>query len=43
VQYVAVAAGGLSANAWPRLMSRLGRTQFGDVIAIFALPASGNR
>jgi glucose dehydrogenase len=37
VQYVAVAAGGLSANAWPRLMSRLGRVQFGDVIAIFAI------
>ena len=39
VQYVAVAAGGLSANAWPRLMSRLGRTPFGDTLAIFALPA----
>jgi PQQ-dependent dehydrogenase (methanol/ethanol family) len=38
VQYVAVAAGGLSANAWPRLMALLGRPQFGDVIAIFAVP-----
>jgi alcohol dehydrogenase (cytochrome c) len=38
VQYVAVAAGGLSANAWPRLMAKLGRPQFGDVVAIFALP-----
>ena len=38
VQYVAVAVGGLSANAWPRLMARLGRPAFGDVIAIFALP-----
>ncbi len=37
VQYVAVAAGGLSANAWPRLMTALGRPQFGDVIAIFAV------
>ena len=37
VQYVAVAAGGLSANAWPRLMATLGRPQFGDVIAIFAV------
>jgi alcohol dehydrogenase (cytochrome c) len=38
VQYVAVAAGGLSANGWPRLMAKLGRPSFGDVIAIFALP-----
>jgi len=38
VQYIAVAAGGLSANAWPRLMEKLGRPVFGDVIAIFALP-----
>ena len=38
VQYVAVAAGGLSANGWPRLMARLSRSSFGDVIAIFALP-----
>lgn len=38
VQYVAVAAGGLSANAWPRLMAKLGRPAFGDVVAIFALP-----
>jgi len=38
VQYVAVAAGGLSANGWPRLMARLGRPAFGDVVAIFALP-----
>jgi len=38
VQYIAVAAGGLSANAWPRLMEKLGRPAFGDVIAIFALP-----
>jgi glucose dehydrogenase len=37
VQYLAVAAGGLSANAWPRLMAKLGRPQFGDVVAIFAL------
>jgi PQQ-dependent dehydrogenase (methanol/ethanol family) len=37
VQYVAVAAGGLSANGWPRLMAKLGRPSFGDVIAIFAL------
>ncbi len=37
VQYVAVAAGGLSANGWPRLMARLSRSSFGDVIAIFAL------
>jgi len=32
-----VAAGGLSANGWPRLMAKLGRPAFGDVIAIFAL------
>jgi hypothetical protein len=38
VQYVAVAAGGLSANAWPQMMAGLGRPAFGDVIAIFALP-----
>jgi hypothetical protein len=38
VQYVAVAAGGLSANSWPRLMAKLGRPAFGDVVAIFALP-----
>ena len=38
VQYVAVAAGGLSANGWPRLMAKLGRPAFGDAIAIFALP-----
>jgi glucose dehydrogenase len=38
VQYVAVAAGGLSANGWPRLMAKLGRPAFGDTIAIFALP-----
>jgi hypothetical protein len=31
-------AGGLSANGWPRLMAKLGRPAFGDVIAIFALP-----
>jgi alcohol dehydrogenase (cytochrome c) len=37
VQYVAVAAGGLSANGWPQLMAKLGRPSFGDVIAIFAL------
>jgi len=37
-QYIAVAAGGLSANAWPRLMEKLGRPVFGDVIAIFAIP-----
>jgi alcohol dehydrogenase (cytochrome c) len=42
IQYVAVAAGGLSANGWPRLMSKLGRTQFGDVIAIFAVPDGGH-
>jgi PQQ-dependent dehydrogenase (methanol/ethanol family) len=39
VQYIAVAAGGLSANGWPRLMAKLGRPAFGDSIAIFALPA----
>lgn len=38
VQYVAVAAGGLSANGWPRVMAKLGRPIYGDVIAIFALP-----
>ena len=38
VQYVAVAAGGLSANGWPRVMAKLGRPAYGDVIAIFALP-----
>lgn len=38
VQYVAVAAGGLSANSWPRLMAKLGRPIYGDVIAVFALP-----
>jgi len=43
VQYVAVAAGGLSANGWPRLMAKLGRPSFGDVIAIFALPDQGPR
>jgi PQQ-dependent dehydrogenase (methanol/ethanol family) len=43
VQYVAVAAGGLSANSWPRLMTKLGRPQFGDVVAIFALPDKAGR
>jgi len=43
VQYVAAAAGGLSANGWPRLMAKLGRPSFGDVIAIFALPDQGPR
>ena len=38
VQYIAVAAGGLSANSWPRVMARLGRPVNGDVVAIFALP-----
>jgi hypothetical protein len=39
VQYIAVAAGGLSANDWPRLMAKLGRPAFGDTVAIFALTA----
>jgi outer membrane protein assembly factor BamB len=43
VQYVAVAAGGLSANGWPRLMARLGRPAFGDTIAIFALTEGDRR
>jgi glucose dehydrogenase len=43
VQYVAVAAGGLSANAWPRLMAQMGWPAFGDVIAIFALPDKARR
>jgi hypothetical protein len=38
VQYFAVAAGGLSANSWPRVMAKLGRPVNGDVVAIFALP-----
>jgi glucose dehydrogenase len=38
VQYVAVAAGGLSANGWPLMMARAGRPLNGDVVAIFALP-----
>lgn len=39
VQYVAVAAGGNGADGNPALMSELGRPQYGDVVAIFALPA----
>jgi alcohol dehydrogenase (cytochrome c) len=37
VQYVAVAAGGNSANGNPDILTRLGK-QFGDAVAIFALP-----
>ena len=37
-QYVAVAAGGVSANGLQRLMADKGRPPFGDVIAIFAIP-----
>jgi alcohol dehydrogenase (cytochrome c) len=43
VQYVAVAAGGLSANGWPRVNGKLGRPVYGDVIAIFALPDKAGR
>ena len=43
VQYIAVAAGGLSANSWPRVMAKLGRPANGDVIAIFALPDKAGR
>jgi PQQ-dependent dehydrogenase (methanol/ethanol family) len=42
VQYVAVAAGGLSANGWPLMMARAGRVMNGDVVAIFALPDNKN-
>jgi len=38
VQYVAVAAGGVGANGYERMLQLKGRPQFGDVIAIFALP-----
>jgi alcohol dehydrogenase (cytochrome c) len=38
VQYVAVAAGGAGANGYERMLQLKGRPQFGDVIAIFALP-----
>lgn len=37
VQYVAVAAGGNAANGNPDIMKRIGK-QFGDTVAIFALP-----
>jgi alcohol dehydrogenase (cytochrome c) len=37
VQYVAVAAGGNSANGNPDINARLGK-QYGDAVAIFALP-----
>jgi PQQ-dependent dehydrogenase (methanol/ethanol family) len=37
VQYVAVAAGGNAANGNPDINTRLGK-QYGDVVAIFALP-----
>ncbi len=37
VQYVAVAAGGNSANGNPDLMNEIGK-QFGDTVAIFAIP-----
>jgi alcohol dehydrogenase (cytochrome c) len=37
VQYVAVAAGGNSANGNPEINARLGK-QYGDAVAIFALP-----
>ena len=37
VQYVAVAAGGVGANGYERMLQLKGRPQFGDVIAIFAL------
>lgn len=39
VQYVAVAAGGNGANGNPELMKELGRPEYGDVVAIFALPS----
>jgi hypothetical protein len=42
-RWLAVAAGGLSANGCPRLVAKLGRPSFGDVIAIFALPGQGAR
>lgn len=37
-QYVAIAAGGNGANGNPQLMKELGRPEYGDVVAIFALP-----
>jgi alcohol dehydrogenase (cytochrome c) len=40
VQYVAVAAGGLAAGGHALLMTKRGRPQFGDVVAIFALPSA---
>ena len=38
VQYVAVAAGGNGGNGNPALMKEVGRPQFGDTVAIFAVP-----
>lgn len=40
-QYVAVAAGGNAANGNPELMKERGLPQFGDTLAIFALPSKG--
>jgi glucose dehydrogenase len=37
-QYIAVAAGGVSANGYQPLLAQKGRPLFGDVVAIFALP-----
>ena len=39
VQYVAVAAGGNGNNGNPELMKEIGRPQYGDTVAIFAVPA----
>jgi alcohol dehydrogenase (cytochrome c) len=38
VQYVAVAAGGNGNNGNPELMKEIGRPQYGDTVAIFAVP-----
>ena len=42
MQYVAVAAGGNGADGNQALMSELGRPQYGDVVAIFALPSKAH-
>lgn len=42
VQYIAVAAGGNGNNGNPELMKEIGRPQYGDVVAVFALPHQGN-
>jgi hypothetical protein len=39
MQYVAVAADANGGDGNPKLMRELGRPQYGDVVAIFALPS----